>query len=290
MKRWRSTVLTAFLVSVLSVFLFLPTGFAGTLSSSLLGSYAQGSVTLSGAPNYDWWYGCSPTSAGMMVGYYDRNGYKGLSYSNLVSGGTAELTTYPKNNLWGPLAKNAIASYGYVTDFYSGDYNSSGYNSFGVSGDDTAITHQFTSLADFMGTSQDSAQSSNGSTWFWSFNDGSKFTAQDALDYGVSNRDGMYGIMEYIQYSGYDVTSLDKIYTQKIYNSNSAPNGFTYADYQAEIDAGRVVMIQVEGHSMFGYGYGNGTILFYDTWFDRENEMAWGGGILWYESVGSCLL
>ena len=41
-------------------------------------------------PSYVWWYGCAPTSAGMMMGYYDQKGYGGLSYGNLVSGGTAE--------------------------------------------------------------------------------------------------------------------------------------------------------------------------------------------------------
>ena len=30
--------------------------------------------------------------------------------------------------------------------------------------------------------------------------------------------------------------------------------GFTFADYMAGVKAGRVVMIQVEGHSMLGYG------------------------------------
>ena len=36
-----------------------------------LGFYAQSDVNLNG-PSYGWWYGCSPTSAGMMMGYYDQ--------------------------------------------------------------------------------------------------------------------------------------------------------------------------------------------------------------------------
>ena len=31
----------------------------------------QGANTLPNAPDYEWWYGCSPTSAGMMMGFYD---------------------------------------------------------------------------------------------------------------------------------------------------------------------------------------------------------------------------
>ncbi len=291
MKRWRSTVLSAFLVSVLSVFLFLPTGFAGSISSSLLGSYSLGGTTLSGVPTYDWWYGCSPTSAGMMVGYYDTKGYKGLSYSNLVAGGAAESTTFTIANNWLYKANNAIASYGYVTDFYrysngTPDYNTSGNGAFGVSGEDAQIvTHSFTSLADFMGTSQDSVGNSNGSTTFYYWTNGAAFTAQDALDYGLSNQDGMYGILEYLQYCGYGVTSMDKIYTQLI--DTKASLGFTFADYQKEIDAGRVVMIQVEGHSMFGYGYGdNNLIYFYNTWDDQEHTMTWGGSYAGMEQWG----
>jgi len=46
----------------------------------------------------------------------------------------------------------------------------------------------------------------------------------------------------------------------------------------AEIDAGRPVMIQVSGHSMFGYGYGeNSTVYLYDTWTPGPHTMTWGG-------------
>ncbi|SEM41279.1 hypothetical protein SAMN04489760_11446 [Syntrophus gentianae] len=287
MKRWRSTVLSAFLVSVLSVFLFLPTGFAGTLSSSLLASYQQGDKILSDTPTYNWWYGCSPTSAGMMVGYYDRKGYAGLSYSNLVKNGVAEKTTYPSTEgSWDYLAQSAIASKAHVDAFYRNGYLGSG--------DDIARVGSFDSLADFMGTNQDAHGNSNGSTTFYYWTNGAAFTAQDALDYGFQDDDGMYGIMEYLQYSGYDVPSLTSIYTQAIYSS-TALNGFTFDQYKAEIDAGRVVMIQVEGHSMFGYGYGdNGLIYFNDTWTDQENSMTWGGsyagmqqwGVVCFELTG----
>jgi hypothetical protein len=64
--------------------------FAGASSIS---SIAEGEI-LSNAPAYDWWYGCAPTSAGMMMGHYDINGYAGLRYDNLVPGGTAELPSY----------------------------------------------------------------------------------------------------------------------------------------------------------------------------------------------------
>jgi hypothetical protein len=51
---------------------------------------AQGTVYISGVPNYAWYLGCSPTAAGMVLGYWKNHGY-----SNLPSGQTliSELAT-----------------------------------------------------------------------------------------------------------------------------------------------------------------------------------------------------
>ena len=99
------------------------------------------------------WSGCSPTSAGMMMGHYDINGYGGLKYDNLVPGGTAELSSFGSP---GSLANSVIASSQHINDFYRG----TGY---GDSGDDLSPPHHnFNSLADFMGTSQDSGESLEG--------------------------------------------------------------------------------------------------------------------------------
>jgi len=237
---------------------------------ALMGASSAGAAILSNAPDYAFWYGASPTSAGMIMGYYDINGYNGLRYDNLVPGGTAELSTFPQTNAWDALVKNVIASQGHVNDFYIGPYAASG---------DDRITpppyHNFNSLADFMGTSQDSVGNSNGTTTFYFWTDGAKFTAQDAFNYGVWNNDGMYGMLEYLKYTGYDAA---QIYTELIKKPGMA-NGFTFDDYMAEIDAGRAVMIQVEGHSMFGYGYDaqNNLIYLHDTWGLGQHQMTWGG-------------
>jgi len=70
------------------------------------------------APNYEWWYGCSPTAAGMMMGYYDRNGF-----DDLMLGGTAEINTFPSDpGWWDYIAQNTIASVGHVSDFYSAGF------------------------------------------------------------------------------------------------------------------------------------------------------------------------
>jgi hypothetical protein len=231
-----------------------------------IGFQRQGvAKTLTNGGDYMWWYGCSPTSAGMMIGYYDRNGYAGKNYPNLVPGGVAEQYDYQ-----GPLALNAIASSRHISDYYGGGY--------GASGDDVpgAPTGPLNCLADYMRTSSDAFGSSNGSTWFWYYPDGSKFYVKDSFD-----GDGMYGIYSYItNYAGYNLGAANTCtaaYTQLIYDGSNV--GFTWNDYKAEIDAGRPVMIQVEGHSMYGYGYDNATteIILHDTWSYGAHRMVWGG-------------
>jgi hypothetical protein len=229
--------------------------------------------------NYEWWYGCSPTSAGMIMGYYDRNGYDGSPYNNLVPG-EAESSTFPSTpGDWSYNAQSAIASPGHVSDFYSGGY--------GASNDDVSTpTHEFDSLADFMGTSQDNLSSlfsgnPNGATSFWYNPSNLPLYESDLIGLGPDyyNLSGMCGIGEYLEYSGYDA---DVLYNQFIYGYDDIPEGFTLDQYKAEIDAGRPVLIHVEGHSMVGYGYvdDTDTINVYDTWApngQNPGTMTWGG-------------
>ena len=244
--------------------------------------YSLGS-SLPGASSYDWWYGCSPTSAGMLLGWYDRNGY-----SNLVPGGDAELNTFGNPSA---LVNRVIASSGHINDFYSGLNPSGGYN---LRGDDKTISHSFDCLADFMGTSQDAYGNSNGSTSFYFYNDNSPLTASDLYSYGPNyyNGEGMYGIGKYIRYAGYDAATL---YSQLIYGYGGISAGFTYDQYKAEIDAGRGVLIQVEGHTMYGYGYidGTNTIQVYDTWAPagtNPGTMTWGGSYSGMQQFGVTVL
>ncbi len=239
-------------------------------SATSLVANQEGVTILPNAPDYYWWYGCSPTSAGMMMGYYDINGYNGLRYDNLVPGVDAELSTY---GLPGAAANQMIASDGHVADFYTG---------YGNSGDDPnpGTTREFDSLADFMGTSQDSVGNSDGGTTFWYYTNGSRLYAYELEGFGLQDQSGMYGLWEYLVYAGYGAGNITEqnIYNQYI-DTLGLADGFTWNDYMAEIDAGRVVMIHVQGHSMFGYGYDAQTqeILLHDTWNAGEHRMLWGG-------------
>ncbi|RXK84599.1 PEP-CTERM sorting domain-containing protein [Chlorobaculum sp. 24CR] len=242
------------------------------VGASSISSIAEGEI-LSNAPAYDWWYGCSPTSAGMMMGYYDINGYAGLRYDNLVPGGSAELDTFGNP---GALANQVIASSGHITDFY-GEGNS-------ASGDDVAPPyHSFNSLADFMGTSQDVVGNPNGGTTIYNFNNGSPLYYYQMPSFGTTSSgwsyadaSGMYGIYEYVTFAGYGVSTLYNQYTDNL----GLSDGFTLVDFQNEIDNNRVVLLHVTGHTMFGYGYEGDTIYFHDTWDADSHSMTWGTSYL----------
>ena len=224
---------------------------------------------LANVPDYEWWYGCSPTSTGMMLGFYDRNGYSGLEYPDLVPGGTAESSNYGNSSA---LVNGIIASSGHIAAFYV---------AYGNSGNDpdpgSHTSGSFDCLADFMGTSQDSCLNSDGSTTFWNKSDGSAVTPATIEGWAVEDRSGLYGIKEYLDHVGYSYATLKN---QKKYSATYY-NGITYAQYQAEIDAGRPVLVHIVGHTMLGWGYSDSptpqTIFVRDTWDEGSHTMTWDG-------------
>ncbi|MHC1726945.1 MAG: C39 family peptidase [Syntrophobacteraceae bacterium] len=55
--------------------------------------------------------------------------------------------------------------------------------------------------------------------------------------------------------------------------------GFSFAQFKAEIDAGRPVFLNLEGHSIVGVGYDDSTnkVYIHDTWDYSNHTMTWGG-------------
>jgi hypothetical protein len=90
----------------------------------------------------------------------------------------------------------------------------------------------------------------------------------------------MYGVGEYVEYRGYEYSTL---YNQYV-DAEGLTYGFTSAQYRGEIDGGRPVMIQIDNHSMFGFGYEYDEIeqmtwvYVHDTWTETDNTLVWG----WY--------
>src|SRR5262249_45443900 len=52
--------------------------YAGVLGAGDFVGVDGGERLLPGCPAYDWYHGCSPTSAGMLMGYWDLHGYGNL--------------------------------------------------------------------------------------------------------------------------------------------------------------------------------------------------------------------
>ena len=153
-------------------------------------------------------------------------------------------------------------------------------------------------IGDFMKTSQSDYGNVDGSTTFWSYNSGTPLTCAEMESLGVATEDGTYGRKLFYEARGYTVTNC---YAQK--TDNKYLGGFSFAQYKAEIDAGRPVFLNIEGHSIVGIGYDDTTnpetVYIHDTWDNDSHTMLWGGSYsgmeLWgvsivnpQESISSC--
>ncbi|MFH1120978.1 MAG: GEVED domain-containing protein [Bacteroidota bacterium] len=246
-------------------------------------TFTRSTVLLGSVPAFSWSFGCSPTAASMAAGFYDNNGYPGV-YSGPSNGGVMPMD----NSSWGsttingetrdlcPLSATMLNLDGRTTRGHVDDY----WTLYGNSDPDPYIVNGWTQhthddcLADFMGTNQSAVGSSDGSTTFYYYADGSPI-----YDYSASEpegRDGCHGMRLFYESRGISVVQN---YTQLIYGNGGNTLGFTFAQYMEEIDNGRPVLIQVAGHTMLGFGYEEtGNIVYlHDTWDYLDHSMVWGG-------------
>ncbi len=251
----------------------------------------ESAVLLNNVPAYDWSFGCSATSAAMMAGYYDNNGYPAL-YTGPANGGIAPMN----NSSWGsawingeerklcPLSATRLGldgrlSRGHVDDYWvvSGDPGPDPYVSNGW------VQHSYEDCtSDFMKTNQAEYGNSDGSTIFVYWADGGP--------YGEPNDgDGCYGLKLFFESKGCAVLSY---YNQYILGYNGVTKGFTFGQYCDLIDRGRPVLIQVAGHTMLGIGYdvtGNKVYL-HDTWDYNMHEMTWGDSYAGMQHYGVAVI
>ncbi len=244
-------------------------------------------------PAFNWTYGCSATAAGMIFGYYDRNGYPDI-YTGTVDGGVCPMN----NSVWGSTTYSKttcgecpfVASHqgiegrsgrGHVDDYWI-DYGNSGPDPY-VNNWSEHTPKDCT--ADFMGTSMSKYKNSDGATTFY-LNPGG-----DPLYDPQEDNDGCHGMRLFVESRGYSVTEN---YTQYIKGHGGNTKGYTFANYKSDIDAGCPVMIHVSGHSMTGVGYddagGIEKIYIHDTWDYDTHEMLWGGSYDNMEHYGVTVL
>ena len=237
---------------------------------------AMGTNTLGNVPAFDWCHGCSATSAAMLCGYYDRTSYPNM-YAGPANGGVCPLnnaTTWGANHC--PLSAtqqwyDGLTVRGHVDDYY-GTYMTTVDPYWG-----NWAQHGYADCtADFMGTNQwNNWNNVNGATSFRYWASGNPYN--DCPD-GPSFRDGCHGLKLFVESRGYTVTSN---YNQLIPYSiaGNGATGFSFEQYKAQINAGRPVLIHVEGHTMLGTGYNDtGTLVYlHDTWSHTQHSMAWRG-------------
>ncbi len=233
-------------------------------------------------PAFDWVFGCSSVSGAMIAGYYDRTGYPNM-YTGPTNGGVMPMDnsswptwsdgykTYP--NL--PLAASHNGVDGRTTRGSIDDY----WVQYDSSVTDPYITGGWTqhtwgdAIGDYMKTSQSAYKNKDGSTAFWTYNTlPDRLTCAEMVTQGITN-DGTVGRKLFYEARGYTVTDC---YNQK--TDNNVSGGFSFANYMAEIDAGRPVMLNLEGHTIAGVGYesATNTVYLHDTWDYQNHSMTWG--------------
>ncbi|MGM0427937.1 MAG: C39 family peptidase [Thermodesulfobacteriota bacterium] len=242
-----------------------------------------GTNTISNVPAMTWCFGCSATSAAMMFGHYDNVGYTNM-YAGPTNGGVFPMT----NASWGttvingetralcPLSATMNGLDGRTTRGHVDDY----WIKYGSTSPDPFITNGWTEhthgdcTGDYMGTNQSEVSNVDGSTTFYYSTDGSAL--YDYTGAEPDRRDGCHGMRLFAESRGYTVVTN---FSQYIYGYEGNTKGFTFENFKAEIDAGRPVLIQVEGHTMLGYGYDDSgsTIYIHDTWDYNDHSMTWGG-------------
>jgi hypothetical protein len=249
---------------------------------------AASAVLLSGIPTSSRTHGCTATSAGMIFGYYDRHGFPNM-YAGPANGGVAPLTDLG-NQCSLITTRNGFD--GRTTNGHDDDY----WISYQSAGPDPWVTNGWTEhtwgdcTADYLGTNQwkwdlntDGTidRNTDGATTVWSYNSNAKlYDYVPPSAYGLPSTACCHGLRLFAESRDYTVVQN---YTQKV--DSLYAGGFSFADYMAEIDAGRPVMIHVEGHTMVGMGYDEIplTVYLHDTWGDYVAEMTWGGS---YDGMG----
>lgn len=236
-------------------------------------------------PAFDWVFGCSSVSGAMIAGYHDRNGYPNI-YTGPANGGVTPLD----NSVWGswsdgsstypniPLAASHQGVDGRTTPGSLDDY----WVEYGSSSQDPYLTKGWSqhawgdAIGDYMKTSQSVYGNTDGATTFYGWGDSSALplTCDDMETYGISSKDGTYGRKLFYQARGYTVTDC---YNQS--TDNMVGGGFSFDDFKTEIDAGRPVMLNLEGHTIVGVGYdaASNQIYINDTWDYETHTMPWGG-------------
>jgi len=198
---------------------------------------ATSQTIISGVPSYIWRHGCGPTALGMLVGYYDGNGYP-----DLIPGDASTQTT---------AVNDAMAN----TEHYD-DY-STPEDSYPTLLNDKSTNggaHTSNCLGDFMHTSW----SEDGNFYGWSYSNWISY----AFESYVNMQNSAYFVT--IPYEHFSSESWD-VFVNEI-NSNRPVVLLVDTDGNGSTD-----------HFVTGIGYdvSNSTYAIYDTWDNEIHWFQW---------------
>jgi hypothetical protein len=248
---------------------------------------------ITSVPGFNWSFGCAATSAAMIAGYYDRNGYTNM-YAGSTHGGVMPMDNsywpvWHDGSAWRnqcPLSATHMGLDGRGTRGHVDDY----WVAYESTADDPFITNGWPEhtdadcTGDFMYTNQSTYSVTDGATRFWGYNNNAQLHCATLEGWGEPySIDGTVGLKNFYESRGYTVTDC---YYQK--TDNQYAGGFSFEQFKAEIDAGYPVMIHVTGHTMVGFGYDDSTNEIYlrDTWDYDAHTMTWGGNYSGMDLVG----
>jgi uncharacterized repeat protein (TIGR02543 family) len=246
-------------------------------------------VKILDVPAFKWIYGCVPSATGMLIGYYDRNGYPDM-YTDEKANGVCPMTS----EVWriSGLGSQSpfVASEEHKYDFWdSTDTVKDPFYDEGTQAEKwtphwdplNGITGG-NCLADFIGSNQ---------YWIWGYrnpgdspyylgnSDGSSMIHISVTDKTTPHKselfgDLTYGVVQFARWRGYEV---DDWYNRTTDRTGYEETGFAYDEFCAEIDAGRPVLITLAGHEIIGIGYNRnaGTVYIHDTWVYTVVEIGW---------------
>jgi len=252
-------------------------------NAALSESAIQSGTIVPYVPAYNWSFGCSPTSAAMLIGYYDNF----ASFANLYTGPSNNGLAPMDNSIWPDVmisgerrhqcpisaSRNGLDERtlrGNVDSYWIAVNNNDS---------DPYIIYSWTEheygdcVADYMGTSQSRYGNVDGETRFWNYTNGAPM--YDA-NLSAKSNDGCHGIRLFFEARGYNVVDN---FNQLIYGYDGNSQGFTFNQFKQEIDNGNPILIHVQGHTMLAVGYDDSQnrMLFRNTWDYNTYSMPWGG-------------
>ena len=257
-------------------------------------SLAEGDVVLPNFPDYAWNYGCTPTAAAMIAGWYDSHGFEHL-YTGPSNNGVAPIDDsfwtpwtdgykyYPANPISGSkMGHDGRESHGSI-DSYWIKYLNLDPDPYIVNEWDE---HEYDeAIGDYMKTGQSKLKRRDGASTFMFgqlIRNNGVVTCEEIYQHDSwKTKDAMLGLKHYYEAQDYNVGDCYNAYTDNISNQNGQ-GSFTFQDFMNEIDNGHPVLVNLYGHSIVAYGYNEAEqkIMIRTTWSSAPQQiikMDWGG-------------